>query len=91
MNDHELGRVMLEALRDSPSPTHMGDLVAIARERGVDVWPQITRVADELHRRGYVEEFEPSDQSILARISAEGVKALETGGPEINHRESVGG
>jgi hypothetical protein len=91
MNDHELGRIMLEDLRDSRSPTHMGDLVAIARVHGVDAWPQITRVADELHRRGYVEEFEPSDQAILARISDQGRSALESGGPEINHRESVGG
>ena len=91
MNDHELGRVMLEALRESKSPSHMEDLVAVARDRGVDAWPQITRVADELHRRGYVEEFEPSDQAILARISDEGRRALDSGGPEINHRESVGG
>ncbi|QDV34529.1 hypothetical protein [Tautonia plasticadhaerens] len=91
MNDQELGRIMLEALRDSRSPTHMEDLVAVARGNGVDAWPQITRVADELHRRGYVEQFEPSEQAILARISDSGRSALESGGPEIDHRESVGG
>lgn len=91
MNDHELGRAMLEGLRDSQSPTHMGDLLAIAKQRGVDTWPQITRVADELHRRGYVEEFEPSEQAILARISPEGRRALDEGHLKIDHRESVGG
>ena len=41
--------------------------------------------------RAYVEEFEPSEQAILARISPKGRQALESGGPEIDHRESVGG
>ena len=91
MNDHELGRAMLEALRESKSPSHVEDLVAVARGLGVDAWPQITRVADELQRRGYVEDFEPSEQAILARISDQGRQALESGGPKIDHRESVGG
>jgi hypothetical protein len=89
MQDRELARIILEKLRDSSSPTHAEDLVALARSSGAEAWPQITRVSRELTRRGLVTDYDETDQSIYARISAEGLRSLEGGGPEIDHTERV--
>jgi len=79
MQDEELARIILTALRDTPSPTHVLDMLEIARAQGVTEHYQAQRVARRLEELGYVKDFSASGEALLGSITERGIAALNSG------------
>jgi hypothetical protein len=79
MQDEELTALILRAVRDSRTPTHVEDLVEIARSHGVEDGYQIHRIGGRLRDQGLVDDVGFTEQSLLATINERGIAALERG------------
>jgi len=79
VQDEELTAIILRSLRDSRTPTHVEDIVEIARSHGVEDGFQIHRIGRRLRDQGLVDEMGYSEQSLLATINERGIAALEDG------------